>query len=52
MKYDAQVQASHGEWVSIYGPFDDRDDAEDVVAMAIKKGANPQDLRVVEMEET
>lgn len=44
--WDAQVRQD-GKWVSIYGPFEDIEDAEDVVDEGIKRATTSTAFRII-----
>jgi len=44
--WDAQVRQD-GKWLSIYGPFEDIEDAEDVVDEGIKRATTSTAFRII-----
>ena len=49
--WDAQIEQD-GQWVSIYGPFEDIDDAKDIVKAGIKKATQPTSFRIIPLVHT
>ena len=43
--WDAQIR-QNGEWISLYGPFDELADAEDVIDEAIKRAKTSTAFRI------
>lgn len=44
--WDAQIK-ENGKWVSIYGPFEDLDDAEDIIEKGIESATKSTAFRIL-----